>query len=326
MQIEVRDGSRILWVEEFACFLDTGELAFSYHELPEIKVPDWYGAPEGSSVREERRSNNLEHPDEELRSMQTESSEVLSFYCDCVRRGGLILTENPVADHALLMTNLSRVHPGIYAESADYHLSLEIYEHRGISFWRVKHGPGLPPNFRSKREPKYLILVSAADEKVILRNPDTADELWAPSDSLTNEPMDAPIPKREPKEEVPISWSLVPEWLKTRITLGTAITASSSFHGEAIAGFSAMKLSRDPKIELEHFLDQLDSFGFDPTGIERPEHCYYIRPMTGGRQIQVHVREQTGDTTTLTFVSTAQEPILYAYYKTPRTLEEFLRR
>ena len=315
-----------MWVEEFACFLDNGELAFSYYGLPEIKVPDWYGAPERSSVREERRTRNPEHPDEELRSMQIESSEVLSFYCDRVRRGGLKLTENPVVDHALLMTNLSRVHLGIYAESDDYRLSLEIYAHRRISFWRVKHGPKLPPNFRSKREPKYLILVSAAEEKAILRNPETGDELWAPSDALTDELTDALIPKSEPTGKVPISWSLAPKWLGIGVTPGTEITASSSFQGDALAGFSAMKLSRDPKIELEHFLDQLDSFGFDPTGIERPAHCYYLRPMTGGRQIEDHVREQAGDKANLAFVNTLQEPVLYAHYRTPRALEEFLRR
>lgn len=325
MQIEVRDGSRVLWVEEFACFLDDGELAFSYHELPEIIAPDWYRAPEGSLVREEFKSNNPEYPDVELRSMRTETSEVLSFYRDCVRRGGLVMTENPVVDHALQMTNLSRVHPGFYAKSDDYHLGLEIYAHHGISFWRVKHGPKLPPKFRSKREPRYLILVSMADGKARLRSPETGDELWAPADAFSDgEPRLAEFPKHTPPKSVPISWSLVPDWLRIKIAPGTEVTACSSFQGGALAGFSSMKLTREPLIDLEGFLDQLDSFEFDSTGIDCPEHSYYLSPMTGGRHIELRVFAQSGDTAILAFVSTMPEPILYANYSTPRTLEVFL--
>jgi hypothetical protein len=177
MQIEVRDGSRILWVEEFGCFLENGELAFSYYGLPDIIEPAWYGAPEGSLLREERKSNNPEHPNEEIRSKRITPAEVLTFYKERLIQNEFSLIEEPVVDHALQMTELSRIQPGFYAETDAYHLSLEIYEHRDICFWRVKHGRKLPSGFRSKREPKHLVLLTQTEEKVILQNPETGDQL-----------------------------------------------------------------------------------------------------------------------------------------------------
>jgi len=325
MQIEVRDGTRILWVEEFGCFLENGEPAFSYYGLPDIIAPAWYGAPEGSVLREERKSNNPEHPNEELRSMRAASSEVLTFYKERLVQNEFTLIENPVVNHALQMTELSRIQPGFYAESDTYHLSLELYEHRRICFWRVKHGPKLPSGFRSKKEPKYLVLVGQTEERVMLQNPETGDHLWATPDAVSeDQPRHAQYSKFAPPEEFPISWSLLPGWIEMGIAPGTEVTASSTFHGCAHAGFSAMKLSKDPRIELERCLNKLDAFAFDPTGIDRPKHTYYLASMTGGRHISVHISAESGDTALLTFVSTMAEPVLYAYYSTPRTLQDLL--
>jgi hypothetical protein len=119
MQIEVRDGSRILWVEEFGCFLENGELAFSYYGLPDILEPAWYGTPDGSVLREERKSNNPEHPNEELRSKRIAAADVLTFYRERLVQNEFTLIESPVVDHALQMTDLSRTQPGFYAESGD---------------------------------------------------------------------------------------------------------------------------------------------------------------------------------------------------------------
>lgn len=325
MQIEVRDGSRTIWVEEFGRFLSTGELAFIYCELLDLVPPDWYVAPEGSVLREEHKSNNPEHPDEELRSMHAKANEILMFYYERALSGGLSLTENPVVDHALQMTNLSRIEPGFYAEDDGYQLSLDIYEHCGVSFWRVKHGPKLPSGFRSKKEPEYLVFVNEANGKVTLRNPETGDELWAPLDALTNDqPRLNQYPRYEPPKQVQVSWNLVPDWLRFPATPETNVTASSSFRGGTLVGFSSMKLAQDPITELEVFLDRLDASGFDPSGVQTPEHTYYLRPMTGGRHITVHILETSGDKAILTFVSTIPDPVLYVYYETQRTLDEFL--
>lgn len=327
MQIEVRDGSRILWVEEFGCFVENGELAFSYHELPDIIAPDWYGSPEDSALREERKTKNPERPAEELRSMHASATEIVSFYRERILRGGLTPVEDPVVDHSLQMTDLSRLEPGFYAENDGYRLSLDVFEHRGISFWRVKHGPKLPSEFRSRKEPKHLIFVREVDGKAILRNPETNDELWAHPNALTNGPSrHAQDPKHSSPEKVPISWRLLPDWIQVEIAPGTESTASSSFSGDTLAGFSCMKLSREIRTELEQSLDQLDTFEFDATGLQSPDHNYYLRPMTGGRHIEVRITERSGDQASLTFVNTCSGPMLYAYYKTQRTLQEFLSR
>jgi hypothetical protein len=275
MQIEVRDGSRILWVEEFGCFLENGELAFSYYGLPDILEPAWYGAPDGSVLREERKSNNPEHPNEELRSKRIAAADVLTFYRERLVQNEFTLIESPVVDHALQMTDLSGTQPGFYAESGEYHLSLEVYEHRGVCFWRVKHGPKLPSSFRSKKEPKFLVLVSQTADKVTLQNPATGDQLWArPTALSTDSPRHAQYPKIATPEKLLISWNLMPDWIEIEIAPGTEVTASSAFDGGAHVGFSAMKLSQAPQIELERFLNMLDAFAFDPTGLDRAQHNY----------------------------------------------------
>jgi hypothetical protein len=165
MQIEVRDGSRTLWVEEFGCYLENGELAFSYYGMPEQPVPEWYGFPVNSVLREDRRSKNPEHPSEELRSARSNGTDVLAFYKDKVAHGGLFVFENPVVNHALQMTDLTRLEPGFYAEGEGYRLCLDVYEHSGLAFWRVKHGPEAAAwlseqvrtslfDLRSRRRPK----------------------------------------------------------------------------------------------------------------------------------------------------------------------------
>lgn len=325
MQLEVRDGFRTLWVEEFACFLENGELAFSYHELPDIAQPGWYGSPQGSLIREEQRSKNPEHPIEEIRSLCCDAAQVVSFYGQCIEHGGLVRTDSPVVDHALEMTGLNRVEPGFYAESAQYRFSVEVYQHKSVSFWRVKHGEKLPASFRSKKEPKYLILVSEEDGRLILRNPDTGDELWAPSTALTEgEPRHAQSTRHELPKAIPISWSLLPEWMQLDIEPGTEVTASPSYFGGTLTGFSCMKIKRDAREALEACLDRLDTCGFDGSGIACPSRSYYLRPMTGGRHIEVRIQSEAGDVGQFVFVDTLAEPVLYAYYSTPRTLEAFL--
>ena len=188
-----------------------------------------------------------------------------------------------------------------------------------------EHGTKLPSGFRSKKEPRYLVLVSQIEEKVILQNPETGDYLWAPPDALSeDQPRHAQYPKFATPESFPISWSLLPDWIEIEIAPGTEVTASSAFHGGSHAGFSAMKLIQEPQIELERCLDRLDAFAFDPTGTDRPQQNYYLSSMTGGRHISVHIQAESGDTALLTFVSTMTEPVLYGYYSTPRALENLL--
>ena len=167
--------------------------------------------------------------------------------------------------------------------------------------------------------------MSQTADKVTLQNPATGDQLWArPTALSTDSPRHAQYPKFATPEKLLISWNLMPDWIEIEIAPGTEVTASSAFDGGAHVGFSAMKLSQAPQIELERFLNMLDAFAFDPTGLDRAQHNYYVTSMTGGRQISVHIEAESGDTAILTFVSTMAQPVLYGYYSTPRTLEDLL--
>lgn len=326
MQIEVRDGNRTLWVEEFGCYLENGELAFSYHGMPAPPLPEWLDSPY-SSVREARTSNNPEHPNEELRSARSSAVEVVAFYKGRVTQGGLSLIENPAVSHALEPTGLSRLEPGFYAENDTYRFCLDVYQHNGISFWRLKHGPKLPSNYRSKANPRYLVYVGEENGKVTLRNPDTGDELWASADAFADgPPRHADYPKHEKPAQVPISWNLVPEWLHLDVHPDIEVTASSSFMGDTLAGFSSARLEGSLRQALETLLDQLDASGFDGSGENNAENSYYLRPMTGGRHISVHISAVSGDKAIMTFVDTMGKPVAYGYYNTPRRLDEFLGR
>ena len=228
MNIEVRGGPKPLWISEFGCYLPDGEMAFSYNESPEPPHPSWLRAPEGSQLRESCKSKNREYPITESRSMRRDAESILAFYRDCTDSGGLERIENPVADHALKMTQLSRVEPGFYAENSEYYFSLEIFQHKEIVFWTVKHGQKLPASFRSKREPKYLLYAGEENGHVTLRNPDSGYEYWAPAEAITDsKPEFVRGAKREREREKaePILWSLLPSWMQFALppeTMGSA--------------------------------------------------------------------------------------------------------
>jgi hypothetical protein len=177
MDIEIRGGSKPLWVSEFRCYLPNREMAFSYFEYPELPQPNWLRVPEGSQLRESRNSKKPEYPITESRSMCASAEYILAFYEDCADCGGLERIEDRVVDHALKMTQLSRIEPGFYAENSEYYLSLEIFQHKEIVFWTIKHGQKLPPSFRGKREPAYLLYMGEVNGRVTLRNPDSGEEL-----------------------------------------------------------------------------------------------------------------------------------------------------
>ena len=149
MHIEVRGGSKLLWVNEFACYLPDGEMAFSYSNHPELSKPSWLLVPEGSQLREPAGSSkNPERPIFESRTMRQDAESILAFYRDCTDRGGLEHIENPVVNHAQRMTQLSRIEPGFYVENSECYFSLELFQHKEIVFWTVEYGQKLSPSFR----------------------------------------------------------------------------------------------------------------------------------------------------------------------------------
>jgi hypothetical protein len=320
MDIEVRGGSKLSWVSEFVCYLPDGKMAFSYYKYPEPPQPSWLRVPEGSQLREPAGSSkDPERPIIESRSMRGDAKNILAFYQDCVDCSGLERIENPVVDHALKMTQLSRVEPGFYAENSEYYFSLETFQHKEMVFWTVKHGQKLPPSFRSKREPKYLIFVGEENGRITLRNPDSGDECWAPVGAFCDsEPIYVRQVKRERQKEEPVLWSLLPNWMQFDLepeTWGTAVLIPTA--GNWAAGISCMKFEGSAHDKLEACLTYLDQHNFDGSGIERPNRSYFLTCMTGGRHMNVRIKTEMGESGGVTVVSTLDSPSLYLHYSTP---------
>jgi hypothetical protein len=322
MNIEVRGGPKPLWVNEFACYDPDGQMAFSYQEYPERHHPIWLTAPEGSQVRESSDIQNPERPLTATRSMCATADYILAHYQDCADRGGLVWTSNPVADHALKMTQLSRVEPGFYGENAEYYFSLEIFQHGKTSFWTIKHGQKLPPSFRSKREPEYLVFAGEANGRVNLRNPDSGLEYWSHIEHLVDsEPPFVIGTKREHPKEEPILWSLLPAWMQFDLeagVLGTAVPIPML--SRWAAGISAMKFEGSAHDKFESYLSCLDESGFDATASENPNRSYLVTSSTGGRHLKARIKTETDESALVTVVSTLAQPLIYLNYSAPGLL------
>ncbi|MGA3009804.1 MAG: hypothetical protein ABSD72_06025 [Terracidiphilus sp.] len=324
MYIEVRGGSKPLWVYEFCCYLPDGEMAFSYHKHPELPRPSWLRVPEGSQLREQATSSkNPERPIFESRSMRGDAESILAFYQDCIDCGGLDRIENPVVDHVLEMTQLSRIEPGFYAENSEFYFSLEIFQHKKTVFWTVEYGQKLPPSFRSKKEPKYLLYGGEQNGRVTLRNPDSGDEYWTPAKAMTDsKPKFILGAKREREREkrLPILWSLLPSWMQfdlTEETMGTATPTPAQ--NRWAASIYCMKFEGCPHEKLEACLNYLDQQGFDGTGIEQPDRSYFLTCFEGGRHMEVDIKTEIGESGYIIVVSTLDTPSLYLHYFAPGT-------
>lgn len=324
MYIEVRGGSTPLWVYEFGCYLPDGEMAFSYDKRPELPKPSWLRVPEGSQLREPAgTSKNPERPIFESRSMRGDAACVMAFYQDCTDCGGLERVENPVVNHALKMTQLSRIEPGFYAENSECYFSLEIFQHKEIVFWTAEHGVKLPPSFRSKKEPKYLLYSGEENGRITLRNPDSGDEYWAPAKAMTDsKPRFILCAKREREREkqVPILWSLLPSWMQFDLPPeceGTAVPIMTTKHWAA--GISRMKFEGSAHDKLQTCLNYLDQHGFDGTGIEQPGRSYFLTCFERGRHMTAQIKTERGESGGITVVSTLDTPLLYLHYSSPGT-------
>lgn len=324
MYIEVRSGSKPLWVNEFGCYLPDGEMAFSYQKHPELPQPSWLRVPEGSQLREPAGSSkNPERLIFESRSMRGDAESILAFYQDCMDCGGLNRIENTDVDRALKKIRISRIEPGFYAESSEYYIILDIFQHKDIVFWTIEYGRKLPPSFRSKKEPKYLLYSGEDNGRVTLRNPDSGDEYWAPAEAITDSKPRFVLGakrERERETEVPILWSLLPSWMQFELppeTMGTATLIPTL--NRWTAGISCMKFEGSPHEKLEACLNHLDRHGFDGTGIEQPDRSYFLTCFEGGRHMGVDIKTEIGESGYISVVSTIDTALLYLHYSAPET-------
>jgi hypothetical protein len=151
--------------------------------------------------------------------------------------------------------------------------------------------------------------------RVILRNPDTGDEYWARIEATTDfKPAYFLGTTREPEKGVPILWDLLPSWMQFGLpsnTVGSAVTIPR--HGSA-AALQLVKFAGSAHDRLGSFLNSLDENGFDGSGIQQSNRSYFLICMTGGRHMDVRIKTETGESGSISVVSTLDPPIFYLHY------------
>src|SRR5258708_39529472 len=93
MWIKVEDAPKPFWLDTDECRLANGELAFVYENLQKPAIPEWFGAPPLSNLREASESLWAWYKREEHRSLRGTVPEIVAFYEESIARGGLAREE-----------------------------------------------------------------------------------------------------------------------------------------------------------------------------------------------------------------------------------------
>jgi hypothetical protein len=304
MWIEVRGGPGALWVQSDECRLPNGELAFVNETWPAPPLPDWFGAPADSALRESSDMRGMGWPLIEHRSMKANAGQVLTFYKASAERGGLARTEKWPA---------GRAGPGYSAENGEYAFNLDVYEHRDLAFWTIQL------SYKNRKRHQFasppLLFVGRDDERVTLRHERIGQEYWAPV--ATARDSEPPTAEREMLREEPLTWSLLPTWVQFGIDNGTEGNAVRNRGQNGAEEWSAsihQRFEGDPQVMFEACLNSLDAHGFDAGGTERPDHTYFISILQGGHSQNAHIRSKEGDRAIVTALNTLGHLMLFIRY------------
>jgi hypothetical protein len=335
MWIEIVGGPKPLWLNEDDCLDKDGDSCSNIMRFPPdtelAQPPTWFKAPEGSQLR--HSINWMTHM--ECRSMRSPMGEILAFYRDVVTRAGLTVSDTLKSTGSMGCTaHLGRRGPGFYAVSDDYSFGIEILEHAGVSFWTIQHRAKVPqpeqpialpklPAYRNDVETLRIPMedepgayriehsdyklnfVSMTQERIELVHKASGEEHWASSHAL----LDAKpaIPNRERPKSLRINWPSLPEWVQFDLDPSSqgSISPYQDEDGTEIWGADTSTLFDGCWRCLFHFcLDWLDNQGFDGTGVERPEHSYYLTILQGGASLNLKFRHERGDSGSLTCLNT----------------------
>ena len=189
MWSKVSGGPEPLWVKAEECRLINGELAFVNEAGLPPPLPEWFDCPAKSQLRRasEDRDRAMGFPLLEVRSMRAKAEDVLAFYEECMKRGGLVKKAAPHVD---------RVCSGFSMENEEYTFGIELYKRNDLVFWTIQHTDKIhTKKMEHKWMPHVLELLCRNSERVTLRRPRTdSEEIWAPVDALrTSQP---PMEKR----------------------------------------------------------------------------------------------------------------------------------
>ncbi len=300
MWIEVQGGLRRLWVQSDKCLLQNGDLAFVHEVITPLPPPPaWLEAPKGSKLRQQSDMRGIGWPLIEHRSMRGSADDLLAFYGGLVERAGLVRTEwRPLVGFR-----------GLSAENGEHTLGITVYERKDLVFWTFHLGT--KRRGRSKvLSSRIFVLLAQDQERVVLRHESSGEEYWAPIDALTDT---EPTPVVRPQME-PITWSLLPEWVQFGFESGTQgrVHRYQDQNGEQRWNASVRKnFEGSPEAMFEFCLDSLDSFGFDASGTDWPEHNYFVS--LAGPQWTAFIQSEKA-AAGLTVEKTLGSPCLFVCY------------
>ena len=290
MWIPVWDGPRQFWVNETQCYLPNGELAFVNESIPR-PLPDWLEAPPESKVRMSTDDRDVAGSLLENRSMRAPArstrppaEHVLSFYRNCVDRGGLKL-EPDWSSPGLP----GRCCPGFAASSSQHHFLVNIYQWRDIAFFTIylHH-----KDRRRKSVSVPLEIVNGTPDGITLWIVNERRNCWAPASAVTTRyPGDIlkDLPPEPPELQVMPSSSL-PSWLRFSISDDTPTPFTGRPDGGPIEHWSTripLGPSIDPFLTFERWLDHLDACGLDASGASPAR--YYLTVWQQGQMLSAQV-------------------------------------
>ena len=132
----------------------------------------------------------------------------------------------------------------------------------------------------------------------------------------------API-VRPPSRKECIEWARLPDWVQFGIPRGTEgeIYIDIEEGGwQCRAEVMCDMPEASPGAVVESCLRSLDEHGFDGSGVEKPEHSYYLSVLQWGHSVTVRVRTEAGEEGTVCVLNTFGYLTLLVRYSGPNPL------
>ncbi len=246
-------------------------------------IPDWYSDPPGSRRRTPEDSGFRRQLLFETLSSQATVEEVLSFYEARTSQGGLVRSAEPSVGHA---------GPAFSAENSEYTFSVYLYRHTSLTFWTIQ--------LTGKASPTFHRMQTIQQEAGVAR--------YSP-----------------PREIETIPWVSLPEWAQFVFDIRERgeVRRHSSPAGNTWDASIVLHLPDGDHREIfATCLESLDRRGFDATGIDRLDHCYYVSILQWGHSLNAHVCSDGGDRGSLTIVNTLGHISGFLRYSGPKPVTE----
>jgi hypothetical protein len=303
----VTGGERTMWVRTEDCRLPNGDLAFPNDQGLSPPLPGWLGHPAEGLVRRESKKEDMAagFPFYEVRSMPSTAGNVLDFYENVARQGGLVRMVEP---------QVGRAGPGFRFEDDEHTFGVEAFERDGTTFWTIQLGN---KSHLPKMKPNRLELIRQDCHRAMLRYPRVAiGEIWASVSAFNDH--DPWLQPSNSGQTRPVQWSVLPDWVQFNFDAGGesrppgTISGTTDWNASVSAPFKG-----NPASAFEACLDLLDSQRFDGTSRLRTERTYYVSVLQWGHSRNARIHAEQGAKASLTVLNTLGIPSLFIRYIPP---------